>query len=158
MYVYMSVYVLARTRVYRDPDIRRCVHGDVRTELYGVSVCRVRGVFFFVWLPSWFCFKIEKERQKAFLHSGFLSSVSRLSVVVGGLDTLRQWEKLETDRSDKPLSPPRIEEIVIFKNPFEDAKKEIEEEKTKEQDQDRKKKEVSLPPGLGNCMTLARFH
>ncbi|KFG33444.1 peptidyl-prolyl cis-trans isomerase, cyclophilin-type domain-containing protein, partial [Toxoplasma gondii GAB2-2007-GAL-DOM2] len=61
--------------------------------------------------------------------------------VVGGLDVLRQWEKLETDKKDKPLKPPKVEEIIVFKNPFEDARKEMEDEKREEEEKEKKKLE-----------------
>nr|CCA30140.1 peptidyl-prolyl cis-trans isomerase, putative [Neospora caninum Liverpool]CEL71378.1 TPA: peptidyl-prolyl cis-trans isomerase, putative [Neospora caninum Liverpool] len=70
--------------------------------------------------------------------------------VVGGLDVLRQWEKLETDKSDKPLKPPKIAEVIVFKNPFDDAKKEMEDEKRQEEEKEKKKLENAMKPWFNN--------
>ncbi|EPT27427.1 peptidyl-prolyl cis-trans isomerase, cyclophilin-type domain-containing protein [Toxoplasma gondii TgCatPRC2] len=70
--------------------------------------------------------------------------------VVGGLDVLRQWEKLETDKKDKPLKPPKVEEIIVFKNPFEDARKEMEDEKREEEEKEKKKLENAMKPWFNN--------
>lgn len=51
--------------------------------------------------------------------------------VVGGLETLDRMEKVETDDKDKPLQTIQILRSTIFINPFEQAQKEIEEERAK---------------------------
>eukprot|EP01069_Polyplicarium_translucidae_P000467 Polyplicarium_translucidae@DN1255_c0_g1_i1.p1 len=44
--------------------------------------------------------------------------------VVGGAATLKAFEKLKTDRTDRPENPPVIQEAVVFKNPFEELAEE----------------------------------
>ncbi|CCF73722.1 peptidyl-prolyl cis-trans isomerase-like 2 [Babesia microti strain RI] len=39
--------------------------------------------------------------------------------VVGGLDVLAKFEKLETDKKDRPKDPPKILRTIIYENPFE---------------------------------------
>ncbi|GAB1608219.1 RING-type E3 ubiquitin-protein ligase PPIL2-like [Argonauta hians] len=64
--------------------------------------------------------------------------------VVGGLETLNKMEKIETDDKDKPLEDIRIEDTVVFVDPFKEAeeqlKKEREEEMRKEEEEKEKLK------------------
>ncbi|XP_030856393.1 RING-type E3 ubiquitin-protein ligase PPIL2 [Strongylocentrotus purpuratus] len=51
--------------------------------------------------------------------------------VVGGLDTLTNMEKIETDKKDRPLEDIVIQDTVVFVNPYEEVDKEISEERLK---------------------------
>lgn len=52
--------------------------------------------------------------------------------VVGGLDTLDKMEKVETNKHDKPKEEIKIEDIVIFVNPFEEVDEELKKEREDE--------------------------
>ena len=45
--------------------------------------------------------------------------------VVGGLDTLTNMEKIETDKKDRPLEDILIQDTVVFVNPYEEVDKEV---------------------------------
>ncbi|XP_050702213.1 RING-type E3 ubiquitin-protein ligase PPIL2-like [Eriocheir sinensis] len=49
--------------------------------------------------------------------------------VVGGLATLSAMEAIETDNKDCPIEDIRIEEAVVFVDPFKEADKQLEEER-----------------------------
>ena len=49
--------------------------------------------------------------------------------VVGGIDTLKSMEEIETDADDRPKTKISITKILIFVDPFEDLDKEMESEK-----------------------------
>ena len=45
--------------------------------------------------------------------------------VVGGLTTLSAMEAIETDNKDCPIEDIRIEEAVVFVDPFKEADKQV---------------------------------
>eukprot|EP00112_Aurelia_sp_Birch-Aquarium-sp1_P000565 Seg1054.3 transcript_id=Seg1054.3/GoldUCD/mRNA.D3Y31 product="RING-type E3 ubiquitin-protein ligase PPIL2" protein_id=Seg1054.3/GoldUCD/D3Y31 len=49
--------------------------------------------------------------------------------VVGGIDTLKSMEEIETDADDRPKTKISISKVVIFVDPFEELDKEMESEK-----------------------------
>eukprot|EP00960_Hanusia_phi_P027107 746647-Hanusia_phi.AAC.2 len=49
--------------------------------------------------------------------------------VVGGIDTLRKLERIETDAKDCPAEDIVVKEVVVFVNPFETDLKAYYEEK-----------------------------
>lgn len=51
--------------------------------------------------------------------------------MVGGIDTLREMENLPTTKDDRPKTPPKILEIIVFKNPFAEILKEREMDRIK---------------------------
>ncbi|XP_013789836.1 peptidyl-prolyl cis-trans isomerase-like 2, partial [Limulus polyphemus] len=57
--------------------------------------------------------------------------------VVGGLDTLNNIERIETDDKDKPIEDIKILKVAVFVNPYE----EVDEQLAKERAEEYKKKE-----------------
>lgn len=60
--------------------------------------------------------------------------------VVGGLDTLDKMEIIETDKNDKPKQKIEFVSAKVFVDPFEEAKKSLEEDRKKEKDAEERKK------------------
>ena len=45
--------------------------------------------------------------------------------VVGGLETLDQIEKIDVDKHDRPEEEVKIEECVVFVNPYDEADEQV---------------------------------
>ncbi len=78
--------------------------------------------------------------------------------LVGGMNVLNRMEEVETDEKDRPKRPIRIEQIVVYENPFNaplpHEQKEIDKKKTKEME--KKESEKGLwwtDPKYGNDKT-----
>ncbi|XP_060066178.1 RING-type E3 ubiquitin-protein ligase PPIL2-like [Ylistrum balloti] len=63
--------------------------------------------------------------------------------VVGGLDTLDKMEKVETDKKDRPKEEIKIEECVIYVNPYDEADEMLQQERdsAKQKDVDEKEEQ-----------------
>ncbi|XP_022108867.1 peptidyl-prolyl cis-trans isomerase-like 2 [Acanthaster planci] len=71
--------------------------------------------------------------------------------VVGGIDTLSNMERIETDKKDRPKETITIEDATIFVNPFDEVDEELANERRKKQEElesekDSKPKTVGVPP------------
>lgn len=68
--------------------------------------------------------------------------------VVGGLETLSEIEKVETDNKDRPIEDIIFVSAQIFTDPFEELDEQIAEEKSKEAEQlaEAKKTKVKTEP------------
>ncbi|XP_021370894.1 peptidyl-prolyl cis-trans isomerase-like 2 [Mizuhopecten yessoensis] len=49
--------------------------------------------------------------------------------VVGGLDTIDKMEKVETDKKDRPKEEIKIEDVVIYVNPYDEADEMLQQER-----------------------------
>ncbi|XP_026192659.1 RING-type E3 ubiquitin-protein ligase PPIL2 [Cyclospora cayetanensis] len=74
--------------------------------------------------------------------------------VVGGLDVLRAWEGLPVDSRDRPQRPLVIEKMHIFKNAFDDAKKQIQQKKEKEANKEAEAEKEAARPWFNNKHAL----
>ncbi|KAL3856896.1 hypothetical protein ACJMK2_011602 [Sinanodonta woodiana] len=52
--------------------------------------------------------------------------------IVGGVDTLDKIERVETDKNDRPLEEIKIEETIVFVNPYDEVDEELRKEREDE--------------------------
>ncbi|KAK3579828.1 hypothetical protein CHS0354_029558 [Potamilus streckersoni] len=52
--------------------------------------------------------------------------------IVGGVDTLDKIERVETDKNDRPLEEIKIEESIVFVNPYDEVDEELRKEREDE--------------------------
>ncbi|XP_033627166.1 RING-type E3 ubiquitin-protein ligase PPIL2-like [Asterias rubens] len=61
--------------------------------------------------------------------------------LVGGMDTLANMERVETDKKDRPKEVITIEDAVVFVNPFDEVDEELASERRKKQEEIESKKD-----------------
>ncbi|XP_038059065.1 RING-type E3 ubiquitin-protein ligase PPIL2-like isoform X1 [Patiria miniata] len=61
--------------------------------------------------------------------------------VVGGMDTLANMERIETDKKDRPKETITLEDVIIFVNPFDEVDEELANERRKKQEELESKKD-----------------
>jgi peptidyl-prolyl cis-trans isomerase-like 2 len=65
-------------------------------------------------------------------HTGnpFLHSIKVFGKLVGGLEVLKEMEKIPVDSSDKPLKPVKILSVDVVLNPYHDIAEKIEDDES----------------------------
>ncbi|XP_041348472.1 RING-type E3 ubiquitin-protein ligase PPIL2-like [Gigantopelta aegis] len=64
--------------------------------------------------------------------------------VVGGMETIDKMEKVEVDKKDRPKEEIRIEECIVFVNPFDEADEMLQQERDDEVEREKNAKEAEL--------------
>ncbi|EAN32863.2 Cyclophilin type peptidyl-prolyl cis-trans isomerase/CLD family protein [Theileria parva strain Muguga] len=59
--------------------------------------------------------------------------------VVGGLEILKKWNNLKVNDEERPLNPPKIVNTIVYSNPFEEAKIQLDKQKELEKLEEKKR-------------------